>query len=279
MSGWPLATRGFDVVDTKNLAVSRFDDSKTVTAGGTPHTKGAWTEVVASTSQDTYVLGINTKNTYVSGADTSMLLDVAIGAAGSEIVVLENMLCGFQADWGNPQVNFFNMYIPKGSRIAMRTQALIASDTVMVGQLFANGPDFVTDNRQYGNWVTYGADTATSSGVYVQSATANIKYVWIEITPSTTAVHSTLGLSVQGNDSSLNPGDILCDIGMGAAGFEEVIVPDMYISSSNAERLYLGDRPHMIYLGRTIPIGTRLAVRMQASASTLEMMAALHGGF
>ena len=64
----------------------------TIDAGGTANTKGSYTQMVASTSRDYCALAWCMDSLNVTPANTAnFLVDVAIGGAGSEQVIVSNL--------------------------------------------------------------------------------------------------------------------------------------------------------------------------------------------
>lgn len=152
-----------------------------ITASATIHTKGSYTQLIASTTYDWHGFWIYAINTATSAAATDLLLDVAVGAAASEQVILPNWMVGWSpAVTLGPRRMFVPIFIPRGRRIAARSQALIASDVVnvlvfgVIGNSGLPGPLF-------SNCDAYGIDAATSSGTShtagnsgAESADANV---------------------------------------------------------------------------------------------------------
>ena len=280
MSGWPLASPGFTVLD-------RFDTSTTdeylttVTADGTSHTKGAWVELDASTSQDCHMLAVNLRDTFISATDTGVLVDIGVGGSGSEVVLIPNILGGWQFNSTDGNTNAFPVFIPAGSRIAARCQAVISGDTIEVGVRLLSSPNsFNHDVKQGGNVVTYGADEANSRGTEITSTTIHTKGSWVQVTASTTEPHSALALSVQGHsDVSLSSQFALLDIGFGGSGSEQVILKDIMLRQVSTERMMLLDpQISSLSIGRALPVGTRLAARCQFSTGNNENLSlCLHG--
>lgn len=139
-----------------------------VTAGGSAHTKNAtYTTLVASTSYTSYgiTIGLGNVGTAVS-TNTRTLVDIAVGAASSEQVIIPNLLAG-QVGASNsassqPCYYHFPIVIGSGERISATSQSVTASDTVHV-QIFLH--QHPVPGKWYGSRVTtYGADTAASTG-------------------------------------------------------------------------------------------------------------------
>lgn len=136
-----------------------------VTASATPHTKGSWSQLVANSGARSLGIMVWLDNSAVSNTNTSILLDIGIGASGSETVLIPDLAAGYAL---NPSVSnashfyYFPLFIPAGSRIAARSQAVIASDVVTCRvNLFQRPSGF--------GWVgarvtAYGVDAANSRG-------------------------------------------------------------------------------------------------------------------
>jgi hypothetical protein len=130
-ASWEL--EGCAGVDTMGFA-SVNTSATTITPSATIDTLGAYTQIVSATARD-YVGLFSMMDFAGTGAPTSFLVDIAIGASGSEIVLLPkrniyggdvtNNLCppygGFQL------FNFIPINIPTGTRLSARTQASKAS--------------------------------------------------------------------------------------------------------------------------------------------------------
>jgi hypothetical protein len=278
MSGWALGAPGFTLLDRYDLSTTA-DYITTVTASGTPHTKGSWVELTASTSQDAYFIEVNLFNTFSATTNTGVLVDLGVGGSGSEVVLVENMLAGWH---GTGAVTQFPIYIPAGVRLAARCQAVIASDTVDVGvRLSSSVRSFNRDQWQGGNVVTYGADAGNSRGTLVSApASAHTKGSWTEIVASTTEPHSALAISVQGHsDTALSNATGLLDVGFGAGGSEQIVIADIMVKTISSEAVWADDTiVGLLAIGRTIPVGARLAARLQwSSGSNDHISLCIHG--
>lgn len=227
----------------------------TATASATPHTKGTWTEAIASTSADVYGLELNLDNTFVSATDTASLLDVGVGASGSETVVVPNVQTGFAnraaATWTFP------IFIRAGSRIAIRSQSVVASKTttVYIRGLADRG---LASPASY--TYSYGADTATSHGTTLtDSGAQSVKGPWSELAAATDERLAAILISHgNGGDLSLQGTYTAVDVAIGAAGSESVVATNLYVSGQTNESFYpIAYRNVAV----DIPAGVRLAVR------------------
>ena len=151
-----------------NAGAGNAELGTSVAAGGSPHTKNTtYTTLVATTSYASYgiLVGVGNVGTTAS-TNTRTLVDIAIGAAASEQVIIPNLMAG-QVGASNsasigPQYYYFPIVIPAGVRISATSQSLAAADTVHVTvHLFQHQ----VPGKWYGSRVTaYGANTADSTG-------------------------------------------------------------------------------------------------------------------
>lgn len=113
-----------------------------VDPGGTANTKGAYSELIASTSIDydyfVLCLGLSNNNNMTNGR---FLIDIATGAASSEVVLIENIpYSQDSSENGSPPFIPFWEPIPSGTRIAVRAQCDITDaadrifDAAITGQ-------------------------------------------------------------------------------------------------------------------------------------------------
>lgn len=191
-----------------------------VTASATAHTKGAWSEVIASTSFDAIGVWIGLNDTGVASAANRALVDIGIGGAGAETVWIPDLDAGNAALWSAGywgQVYYFPLYLPVGTRISARCQASTVSDTVGVAVVLLGG------SRVPGCWVgtrvtAYGVDSATSSGsVAMTFGSTNAWGSAAQITASTTNPIRAFQYAIDnGADSTATNQRSLLRFGIGA---------------------------------------------------------------
>lgn len=276
MSDWALSS-GFRAETFGTLGA--LPSGTTVTSGATAHTKGPWTQIAAATSFDAAAILLQIDLQY---QDTLYLIDIGIGGSGSEQVIIPNLMMSQSAPVFNALVIPIN--IPAGSRIAARSQDNFGSSTSYVAvTLLAGG----WANPTPLNTVTaYGPNTATSNGVIADAgATANTKGVWAQITASTTSAIKALMLSgsrAAPGTAITNTYDQLVDIGVGGAGSEQIILPNLRFNASvmtgGVVTPYTAGSATLTGLGTLfprwippipcdIPAGVRLAVRQQSTTT------------
>lgn len=245
-----------------------------VTASATPHTKGSYTELIASTGFEACWIEIGFGEVRNSGVDTATLVDIAIGAAASEQVIIPNLnACAATTNitLAIPSVRYhFPLLIPAGERISARSQALAVSDTVRVSvKLYGAPTEPVWAGQQV---IDYGTNLAASRGVSVAAGLSAAEGSWTEIVSATTQDHSYLiaGVGMAG-DISHQESSNLIDLGIGAAT-EVAIAEDFPFLMTASEALVY---PFPAYAWSRIPSGTRLVARIsshQANAQSYDVI-------
>lgn len=229
-----------------------------INVAGSANTKGAWTQLIASTAFQAAGIIIRLgKNTALA----DILVDIGVGGSGSERVIVENLLITGRDDVAAAYQ--LPVVIPAGSRLTARCQASsVISLEVYVSAMLPGAP--FLPGAPLGRVTTYGAATADSGGVGIDpGGTAHTKGSYAQITASTTNRLRLLlvGLGIQTNNVMIN-GNALLDIAVGGAGSEQIILPNIGFAYSQNEQMVpatLGPFPV------NIPAGTRLAARAQSS--------------
>jgi len=107
-------------------AVTADSGGTGVDPGGSANTKGAWSELTAATSFDigALLVVVGTRANSAVDASHEQLLDIGVGAASSEVVVLPDMALRASAvtDLYQPEFGFYFVDIDAGSRIAARSE-------------------------------------------------------------------------------------------------------------------------------------------------------------
>lgn len=243
-----------------NAATSRGVD---VTSNATINVKSAsWIELDASTDMAAH--GIIVQLDLMSGGRDA-LVDIAIGGAGSEVVIAANLYVGSgTGGTGYGATYVLPISIPEGTRLSAKSQSTTASTVVpvqVIGYqtgLSPSSPSALVD--------TYGADTTDSGGTsFDPGATINTKAAtWTQIVATTSRRHNALLLAV-GNQLNLvrTSANWLVDIGVGASSAEQTLIPNIQIGANTSSDTMLPQvlGPFPVH----IPAGTRLSVRSQCS--------------
>lgn len=207
-------------IDTVASHTSTSSAGATITASATAHTKGNWTQLIANTGARSLGIGIWLDNTAVSNTNTSLLVDIGVGAAGSETVLIPDLAGGYAL---NPSVAnvahayFFPLFIPSGVRVAARCQGAVVSDTVVCRINLFQRP---TGIGWVGTRVTaYGVVSASSRGTTcTASGTTNTYGTAGTLSASTANSIKFMQVGMQGNSSAaLTDSRVLADIRLGAS--------------------------------------------------------------
>ena len=237
--------------------------SKTATSGGT-NTKGAYAQIVASAPTD----AIGILLCCVSSNAAYFLGDVAIGAGGSEQIVIPNL--GISSS-GQSNIGVSPLFIPllirQGTRVAVRVQASSGTPTSLVKIIFIAASFAGAIGRPPGRYEDWGADTANSFGTAVTAGNAT-KSAYTQLKASTGLTARWVILETE--SVTADSQQVTMDFATGAGGSEQVIVPDIVFAD--------GCLGSSAILPLQIPQGSRVAVRVAASGGTPSVKIHAHGG-
>lgn len=233
----------------------------TCTASATPHTKGSYVQLIASTTHDTETLTITFHGgVFTDTFNTSTLLDIAVGGAGSEVDLISNLAVGDLA----PRITYvIPIKIASGSRVSARIQSVIVSKQITISAGFrAHG-----DNQAVPTTcTTYGVTSGNSNGVTLTApGSTNTKAAWTQITSATTADLTRLFVAIHSGQSGQSASTGLIDIGTGASSSEVVVIPDLFYEMLNTELIWPATSCFAFTIA--IPSGTRLAARYQSTST------------
>jgi len=247
----------YPVVDGGSSYWTQID---TANAG---NTKGNFTPIISSTPYDC-ILCVQVSRFNYAG---DFLIDVAVGDAGSESVIVSNILFSraSSAQYALTQRVLIPKIIPSGTRISMRCQSTRTSTNSIFVNIgchrigsFLSG-DFASKITTYGDAAGDSGGTALDPG-----GSANTKGSWVEITSglafNTVGFYFCIGSQYNGN---VTTGSWSMDLGIGGAGSEEIIVASFPITCYNNNHLFNPCVSEIFWI--PIPAGTRFAARVQSS--------------
>lgn len=234
----------------------------TTLTGGAANTKGSWVQLIASTDIRSTLLWLIPDSAVVATTATrcNIALDIGIGAASSEIVVISNYL-GFSCkvnENGDPCM--IPLVIPKGSRVAARIAGTVASETMRLGVIVVGGGPhpFPAGPRCETLGVTLTLGTTVTAG------SANTKGSWVSIGSPTTRSWQWILPAFALVDTSANTADYLFDIGVQIGGTDYVLIPDIAIQTTTAEAM---SQPRLIF-PCSLPPGSQLRARCQSTTGS-----------
>lgn len=255
---------GGDRVVNDSLAAS--SGGVIITASSTVNTKGAWTQITASTPVAAGAVGVG----LLAGAVSAALCDVAVGGAGSETIVIPD-IAHTRTSSALGEVYYFPAPIRAGTRIAMRSAAN-SSSAQRATTLLLQGPRLAHASRN----TAYGIDASVSYGTKITSGSpAHTKSGWVQITASTSNRIRRFYVIAGTQAATQSTCEHLIDIAVGAGGAESIILPDLLWLSHATEH-------HVapVYAGPfrfDIPAGTRLAARAQSAVASRLLSISFHG--
>jgi hypothetical protein len=243
----------------------------TITASATPHAlTGTPTQIIASTTFESEWIEISVHNVAVAATLTDALLNIYIGAGGSETLLIDSLSVGWCPVIGSndrPNRYWFPLRIPRGTRISGELRALVASETIEVVVRYgtANGAHWSGTGVE-----TLGEVTASSRGTAISAITANA--LWVDIGTSARS-YRYVHIGIQGNnDTTAISGYALWSIGSGSSMFPGL---GWLASHVNANEFHSFGT-----LGAWCDIASGTAVQMRGWASiglSGTMRATIHG--
>jgi hypothetical protein len=155
-----------------NVGVTSSALGTAVVAGGTAHTKNTtYTTLISATAYNSFGIAISFENTAAASNRRNALVDIALGAASSEVVIIPNLMAGNAGTsvgtQGFGQMYYFPIMIPAGVRVSATAQSNVASLNVYTSvYLFQHS---MAPGAWIGSRVTdYGVNTTTSSATVIQ---------------------------------------------------------------------------------------------------------------
>lgn len=243
----------------------RQETSAAVLLRGGMNSKGSFVQLVSSTSFAYSAIDLNLLPS--GGGGQCYLVDVAIGLAGAEQVIVSNVLLdSVRGAFQNQVLITLPVSIPVGSRLSARQQEAGGAGTRNVN-FSLTGRSGGVNSRQaaHGEAITYGANAAATTGVFVDSGdSANVFGAWIEIAAATARVHNFLTAVLGTNQVPTNgSAELLIQIGIGPSG-AEVPIAELRTGLSQQGTRVLNSS---FDVAANIPTGSRLSVRCQSSSN------------
>lgn len=257
MADWPL----FDYTNYENAGAATASSRGTsITANAAANTKGSYTQLIASTSHDDVGIYVMIDD-LAAGID--YLIDVAIGGAGSEQIILPDLYAG----GGTGSIAYgtqywFPVHVPAGSRLSARCQASTGASVVRVSLLLAS-PGFMPP-APLSRVVALGANAADSGGTSIDpGGVANTKGSYTQIVASTTIDICGIILALGNQLNTVRSSQSwLIDVAIGAAAAEQIVFSNIAANCSTSPDIVVPQTT--VFLPICIPSGTRLAVRAQS---------------
>lgn len=260
MGDWPL--QGSGAMHETAGAVTVSSEMTDVTASASTNTKGSWVQLIAAT--DFEASGILIRGGDFQSGGRHFLLDVAIGAEGSEIILIPDL--AYMAARGSPQAPgsplyyFFPLRVPQGVRLSVRVASSTASSVLNVGAYLFSG-NFMA-SAPFNRVTAHGTNSSLSKGTIVDPGADDHAKANTEIVASTTNPIRALviGETRSQLDGATTPTERLQDVSVGASAGQPII--SNLASEENNEENVLPVWPGPYPCD--IPAGSRLSINGQS---------------
>lgn len=236
-----------------------------VATNATAHTKGAWVEIVAAAPSDVDIIELLIANTAAAAVAGGALMDVGVGAAGSEVVIAPDVGVG-----NSSSVNLYDcltvslpVAVRSGSRIAVRWQAARASATsASVAMRLFRWPSGA-GLRSPSKLDAIGVNTSTTAGTSA-GATSN---VWTSVGTAARAYQGFVAV-IMSNDATMAAASAAVDVGVGASGSERAWTGDSVFNTFTTEiyrATYGSGGTFGGFVALNCPAGASISVRVRDS--------------
>lgn len=236
----------------------------TITANASANTVGSFVEFIsdaANAETSSYLIVALSP-----GSENSYLVNVAIGGAGSEQVIVPNLM-------GHPAGNAMGIFIytipisiPSGERISVQCQCDSGGATIDVH--LARGLGSFKSGSACSKITTYGANTVDSGGVTVVRGT-NTFGSWTEIDASiANKIAGFVIVGVRKPTSWTNASFVVYEVAVGSAGNEEVIYSGSLALATSAEII---SGPVSQFIPVSVAAGERLSVRASGNINNADL--------
>lgn len=245
-----------------------------VTPSASANVKGSYAELTSATAFSYEAVYVTIECSTVA----PVLVDVAIGAAASEVVLIPDLFFSKALSSAVRSIARFliPIAVPAGARVAARAASPNGSGATCRVAILGIGGDGILVGNGSSAWSAVHASIA--KGVVVDpGGSADTKGSWVELISSTPSLTRSLTVTI-GNDNIIsNTFDHwLVDIATGAGGSEVLKLSDFFITGENSLDFCRSN----ITIPCAIPAGTRIAARAQSNDITVnrrELLVSLIG--
>lgn len=232
----------------------------TTVTSGSAHSVGSWVQLTPAGGLPRDANGIAL--TLTSDTRTRAMFDIAVGATGSEIVVVEKLYHGGGQEIRNGETFYLPLTLGKGSDVSVRAQSRLSSaDFWVTIQAFSDGPEQDLLTRRVD---ALGTVLASTSGTIVDpGGTANQLGGWVEVVNSTARPYRALMAAFGIGDTTTTPnGKTLVELGIGASPNEVIIVQGISMAAELNRDSWM---PSFFHLPIAVPANSALSARSQST--------------
>lgn len=225
--------------------------------------KGSWAQLIAATTHTTYGILICINSNTASSTSRNTVVDIGIGAAGSEIVVIADLLGGNAANYNSPGSGiwyYFPIALEAGVRVAARARSTVTTGFRVFVQLMQEpaNPSLIKKASYVETLGVAGtAGTSVTPGTTAESE-------WILLgTTSRRCWFWQVGAQVRTEDTSHVGAAVHIDLAEGDGTNFNVILQDAVFTTASSESHTLS--PLTIGCEYPVPEGRNIYVRAQSS--------------
>jgi hypothetical protein len=255
--------------DVSALPVSS-SSAVTITADASSHVKGGWSQLIASTAGNASYIVVEVGGNSTAATDNSGLLDIGVGASGSETAIIENVpINGATAGVARCVFAFgVPIKIASGTRIAARFQSLVSSKTATVLVRVFDMGDYAYAPTAVD---TIGAATASSSGTSMSGASGT----WVQMTSSTANAYKGFVVVGTFGGNTVDNVRVQYTLGVGASGSETEIGSTQFQTVNDETCGMEGQFPTP--MAATVALGSRLAIKHNIASNSTRYRAVVIG--
>lgn len=226
-----------------------------VATASSSSSKGAWAQVFSSTAANVTHLYLSNLGANWASNDGSMLLDIGVGASGSETAILSNIAIG-----GCSYPIAIPVAIPSGSRVAARVQGLRTSYSQFINFAAYSTADY---SRLPTSIDAIGVNASTLKGVALSGSSGT----YTEITSSTSKDYEQFLIVPSCNSTTNGSLGGTLTLAYGAAGSEVDVGSIGIVSNSGQNSISPASGTATLLGGRFAPAGTRLSIKHNLSST------------
>jgi len=213
---------------------------------------GSWVQLTASSPIDVCWIDVSLFPT--NNSSTRVAWQIGVGAAGSEKVIIDSMVDGSNTGSSDAGFYSFPISIPAGTRIAVRSAGSAAADAGNFCNVRLYDGDFFQEGAAGVDALGFVAASTTGTTVTAGTPTGT-KGSYAQIVASTSRDY--FGFFLANLNASSTTDKVLFDIAIGAAGSEQIIVPNLGLHPGGAGSRFTLAGPFFI----PVPAGSRIAMR------------------
>ncbi len=251
--GMPI---GPEVCNTLDYGISGTQGTL-VNASASANTKGAWVQITPATMVDCCLFSLST---LISASNRNFSVDIGVGAAGSEEIIIRDLLFSENANDDGGVTYQFPLQIRSGTAISARTQVNDTSATgVRINFVLSDGA--FTQMEGAAGIDSIGFSPATTKGTSITAGVNSNKGAYAVLSSSTPRDYMGIVIALDFLVLGAPSDRTLLDIAIGAAGSEQIILSNYFMFNSAGYWQAMTTPFYPIF----IPAGTAVSARAQTN--------------